>query len=205
MGKLFAPEGTFMECLTKATNLVVINLLWLLCCVPVITVGAATTAMHAMVLQIDDGGAGDMCRGYFRAFRSSFLQAVSVWAGLLLFAVLVLAELFYYIHGPKEGKWVLLLPMVINLFILFTAVYIFPVLAYFQDNLITAIKRAAFLSVAHLPYTICILVISVLPIGFLWLFAGFMKIASYIMLVIGFALCAWMKSWFFKKMFRVQK
>lgn len=205
MGKWLSPEGTFMDCLTKATNLVVINLLWLLCCIPVITVGAATTAMHAMVLRMDDGGAGDMCRGYFRTFREKFLRSTVVWMGMLLFAVVVFAEGFYYVHGPEAGKWILLLPMVVNLFILFTAAYIFPVLAYYQDDLKTAVKRAAFLSVAHLPYTICILMISVLPIAFLWLFAGFMKIASYIMLVIGFAFCAWLKSLFFKKIFQVQK
>lgn len=201
MDKLFAPEGTVMDFLEKATNLVVLNVLWIVSCIPLITVGAATTALYDMIYKIEEGGATHMCKGYFTSFRKNFGRATVIWIGMLFFVVLMVAEVFYYIHGPKNGRLILLLPVCVDTFVVITAVYLFPLLAVFQENIKQTCKRAAFFAVAYLPYTICILAISALPIFFLWLFAGFMKIASYIMLVIGFAFCAWIKTYFFKKLF----
>lgn len=50
--KLFSMDGKFLETFNKITDLVTLNILWLLCCIPIITIGASTSALYQVTLQI---------------------------------------------------------------------------------------------------------------------------------------------------------
>lgn len=202
MGGMFAPEGTAASWLTKFTNLVILNVLWILCCLPVITAGAATTALYSVTLKIVRNSEGYIIRNYFKAFKENFKQATVIWTGVLLFVIVTAAEGIYYAHCPEYGKWILCIPVLMNIFIALTVLYVFPVLAFFDDPVKQIIKNSCFMAVENLPYTLLILGITVLPGVFLWFFSGFMKIASFVLVVIGFSFCAWMKSKCFIHIFK---
>lgn len=194
MGGMFSPEGAFSNWLTKFTNLVILNVLWILCCLPIVTAGAATTALYSVLLKIVQNTEGYIVKDYFKAFQKNFKQATVIWAGILLFAIVIAAEAIYYTHCPGSGKWILCLPVCCNIFIALTALYVFPVLAFFKDPVKRIIKNSFYMAVGNLPYTILILLITLLPAAFLWLFSGFLKIASFVLLVIGFSFCAFLKA-----------
>ena len=52
MMKLFSMDGKLLENFNKITDLITLNLLWLICCLPVITAGASTSALYQVTLQI---------------------------------------------------------------------------------------------------------------------------------------------------------
>lgn len=202
MGGMFSPEGTVWNWLTKFTNLVILNVLWILCCLPVITAGAATTALYSVLLKMAQNTEGYIVKEYFKAFKKNFRQALVIWAGILLFGITIAAEVLYYIHCPGNGKWILYLPVCCNIFILLTVLYVFPVLAFFKDPVKQILKNSFYMAIGNLPQTILILLFTLLPAAFLWLFWGFIKIASFVLLVIGFSLCAFLKA---KCLYRVFK
>lgn len=84
--RIFNAESPLMEGLSKVADLVILNLLVLLCCIPVITAGAALTGMHYVLLKMARDEEGYIVRSYFKSFKENFLQATGMW---LIFLVLL--------------------------------------------------------------------------------------------------------------------
>ena len=83
--KLFNPESRFMEALSTISDLMILNLVTLVCCLPVITIGAALTGMHYVLLKMVRREEGYIVRSYFKSFKENFLQATIIWILFLLF------------------------------------------------------------------------------------------------------------------------
>ena len=67
--KLFSMDGKFLETFNKITDLVTLNILWLLCCIPIITIGASTSALYQVTLQIAENRDSYITKEFFKAFR----------------------------------------------------------------------------------------------------------------------------------------
>ena len=80
--KLFDDDSPLGRFLGRTIDLCVLNLLWLLLCLPVVTAGAATCALHWAIIQMRQERPG-LYRGFFHAFRRDFWQATALWLMLL--------------------------------------------------------------------------------------------------------------------------
>lgn len=89
MKKLLGPDSRLVRYGTTLTSLIELNLLWLLCCLPVVTAGAATTAVYYTMYRILTGEDDAVLRPYFRAFRQNFKQATLLWLPLLVIAAVL--------------------------------------------------------------------------------------------------------------------
>ena len=79
----FTPDSKFMHFCSRLVELTCINLLWMLCCLPVFTIGASTTAMiTALYAYRGDEPCG--AKVFFRAFRQCFGKATVLWLLMLL-------------------------------------------------------------------------------------------------------------------------
>ena len=81
MAGIFHPDSKLMRLMTGITNLVCLNLLWIICCIPIITAGAATTAMYSVLFAYITGQDDAVLKPFFRAFRNNFRQATSSLSG----------------------------------------------------------------------------------------------------------------------------
>ena len=72
---IFEEGSPFQGFLNKVTDLLILNLVTLLLCLPVITAGAALTAMHYVLLKMVRGEEGYIVKSFFRAFKREFRQA----------------------------------------------------------------------------------------------------------------------------------
>lgn len=79
MGKIFRWDSPLMRLMMLITNLVCLNVLWLLCCLPVITAGAATTAMYYVVFQYITKQDDSVLRPFFKAFKENFKTLTPIW------------------------------------------------------------------------------------------------------------------------------
>ena len=82
--KLFSMDGKFLETFNKITDLVTLNILWLLCCIPIITIGASTSALYQVTLQIAENRDSYITKEFFKAFRENFRQATIVWLAVIV-------------------------------------------------------------------------------------------------------------------------
>ena len=92
MRDFFNIESPFMQLLTRVGDLIIVNALYLVCCVPIVTIGAATAALHkvaqAIVYDTDNG----IFKTFFRAFRENFKQATVVWIVELIVLVSLVCD-----------------------------------------------------------------------------------------------------------------
>ena len=90
MKTFFHPDSKAVRFLTVLCNLVILNFLWILTSLPVVTVGASNSAMFAVLFQYLDQGSDAVVKPYFKAFAANFKQSTQVWIHVMLVGVLLL-------------------------------------------------------------------------------------------------------------------
>lgn len=165
MEKVFDLENPFMRALTKLADLLWLNILTLICCIPIITVGAAMTSLHHTCLRMVRDEDGNITRGYFRFFKEQFKQATILWLGMLVVAALVVGD-FYIIALAGDGipNFVRIILWMITGVLACGGVFIFPMQARFVNPIKDTLRNAFFGSLLQLPRTLLMLVITVLPL-----------------------------------------
>lgn len=164
MGKWFDIESPLIQGLNKVADLMWLNFLTLICCIPVITAGAALTSAHYVALKMKRNEEGYISKEFFKAFKMNFKQSTLIWLLVLLFT-LIFAVDFYII---KEGGIALsnvlqVILMAICCLFIFTAIWVFPVQAKFVNTIKGTIKNALALSIIQIPRTLLMLVAYLLP------------------------------------------
>lgn len=165
MGKFFDMDSPVMRFLSRLGDLMILNFLMLFCCIPVVTAGAAFTAMHYVLLKIVRGEEGYLIRGFFKSFRANFKQATLVWLLMLLVAAIYVGDsLIFNYSGLEFPKALVIAVIAVGFLLLMIAVYIFPLLARFENSIKNTFKNATLLAFANLPKTILMLLCYILPL-----------------------------------------
>lgn len=190
MGNLFRPDSPLMRFMMLLTNLVVLNVLWLVSCIPVFTAGAATVAMHTVLIRYITGKDDAVLRPFFRAFKENFRLATILWIPNFLIGAVMAAEIIYLSVGAPGWLKVI---FGILLFIYSAATsYLYPLLARYQNTGKATIFNSFALSIRHLLSSVCVVTLNALP---LVLFVAFPVIFWKTVLVwtlIGFSLLAYL-------------
>lgn len=155
MGR-FRLDSPIMVFLSQAFDLMVLNVLTLLCCLPVLTAGASLTAMHYVLfhkVNHDDVG---VVHAFFRSFRENFRQATLIWLIFLAGIVLLTADIRIHNVQPdsflSQGiRLVFLLPALV-LLLLF--LYVFPILSRFSNTIARTLINAFSAAIVCFPRTI---------------------------------------------------
>ena len=154
MGGLFNYDNPIWRFVGRIWDLFILNLLWVLCSLPIVTFGASTTAMYYCTMKIArDRDSGGVLSMFFHSFKDNLLQSTIIWVIMAFVGGILLFDIrFFSFYSPIENT---VLKMII-----FT--YIFPIQAKFINPIKQTFKLALFMSVKHLIRTIIILAGSVL-------------------------------------------
>ena len=82
--------------LNKATDLILLNLIWILCCLPVFTAGAATVAAYYVSITSIRCGDGYVVKRFFTSFKRNFAQITPVWLGIFLAGFILTVDMLYW-------------------------------------------------------------------------------------------------------------
>lgn len=145
MRQLFTPDNPVMQFITKVTDSVYLNILWFLCCLPVFTVGASTTALFYVTLKMAEDEEGSLTKAFFHSFKENFKQSTVIWL-ILLFAGIILGIDGYVFYHMRYDSILWTLGAAVFLLVLAAYVilllYIFPLLSRF-DNTVKAMFQNA--------------------------------------------------------------
>lgn len=153
---MFRIDNLFFRIVDKVVDAVMLNIFWLICCIPVITIGTSTTAFYYTFHKTIREGRGYVMREFFSCFRREFRQTFPVW---ILFMVLygIFGFDLYITYGmAKEGMQGGRLSIVFLVLLAIVFVwgqYVFPYMARFEDTSRNVLKLTAFIAVANLPRT----------------------------------------------------
>ena len=162
--RIFNIDSPFMRLLSDISDLIVLNLLWLLCCLPVITIGASTSAMYYVAFRFVQHKGGSIRQEFLRAFRQNFKSATILTIIAILF-IAVEGTVFYLLYFLKiPGRSVLLGIQIVQVLLLsLSSVYWFPQVAKFENTTKQYIINSFILMLRNLLKTFLILLLNVLP------------------------------------------
>lgn len=180
----------------RLTNLVVLNLLYLVFCIPIVTIGPATAALHYVTLKYAANEEDRVWAPFIHSFRQNLKQGILV--GLIATAVGVfLAFDLYWIYqmvnaGQAFDKVVLVLVSLACIVYLMMTAYIYPLLARYDNSIKQMFRTAIILAIRHLPATLCMAVISAAPIILLMYTPTTFMVSLTFYFFIGFAAIAFL-------------
>lgn len=188
-----------MQALGKVADLMWLNVLTLICCIPVITAGASLTAMNYMALKIVRNEECYITRGFFKSFKENFKQATVIWLMLLVAIVVVICD--FYVMSLAEFEFGNIMRVAITLvavFVVLETLYVFPVLAKFENTIWGTIKNSFLLSVMQFPKTILMGILYLLPLGML--LVAYQAVP--LVFLFGLSVPAWASAHLYNKIFK---
>lgn len=157
-------EGKILLIVNKFVNLLWLNILTILCCLPVLTAGASITAMYNITLAMVKEEDGYITKSFFKAFKSNFRQATAMWLVILAGALVLLLDVHIIGNYAPQFMNYLLIPMCFVLLVIVALfLYAFPLQAYFHNTIKGTLGNALKLAFVHLPYTVVFLILQAMP------------------------------------------
>ena len=161
---IFNIDSGFNRALTKIADMVLLSFYWLICCLPIVTIGASTTALYyaCMKNHLEEG---TNTRNFFHAFIRDLKQSlvleliVVVVAGFLVVDLYVLPQM----NIPLGGLVQIILTVCAVIGIAMLS-YLFPLLARFEATMIQRFQNAIFMSLMNFQYTLLIVAVNCVPL-----------------------------------------
>lgn len=165
MSNLFSTDSPLWRALSKVADLIWLNILFVVCCIPVFTVGAALSAMYSVTLKMCVNEEGAISQDFFKAFRENFKQATILWLIMLGIGLFLIAD---FLMVPVLGGtvydvafWIL---CVIGILYIMVFGFLFPLQSKFENTIKRTLMNALFLSIRHLlPTTIVVTLLTAVP------------------------------------------
>lgn len=203
MGRFFSMDNKFFTFMNKVADLCILNIICLVCCIPIVTAGASITAMYYVTLKMVRNEEAYIVRSFFKSFKDNFKQATII--NLIMIAVGAVLYLDLNVSKNMPGSagqifHVIFMAFVIIYYVLF--LYVYPILARFYNTIRNTIKNALFMAIRHLPYTVVMVLIGLCPLLLLFIDSYQIQSTLFVLfLVMGFGVIAYCNSFFLVKIF----
>lgn len=164
MSKIISSDSPIITALSKLTDIMFLNIMWLVGCLPIVTVGASTTALYRSVRKYKEYGY--FPKGTFwHAYRENFKQATILSFAVLVALGFVTIDLYVVLFSTMDAGLLNILIFAILALAVTTFVgYVFPLQAHFENKVIQTLKNAWLISIIHLPMSVVIAIINFFPV-----------------------------------------
>ena len=201
---IFSPDGKAWKTFSRIEDMVVLNVLLVLCCLPVITAGASITAFYTVLFRMARKEEGYVAGNFRKAFRENFRQATILWLILVGAFCLFAVDLRICSLLPGSLASGLKILFLVFLFVVLCMMsYAFPLTAYFSNTVPGLLKTSFWMSMGHLPLTISVLVFEILPLAVCYWFPELTgRLVVPLMLLIGFSFLGMACAGIFRHIFK---
>ncbi|MBO0603490.1 YesL family protein [Sporosarcina sp. E16_3] len=202
MKNLFEMEGPIFRFSSRIGQLMVLNGIFILFSLPIITIGASSTALYSVTLKMVRNEDEGVYNGFIQAFKKNLKQSTLIWIVLLAAGFILLLD-YNYLQSYK-GK---LISLVIVSLLLFTCVYLllliltFPYAARFDNTVRKTAVNVLKIAIVNPFQTIPVLIYSIVPILLMLLSPQFFILVLYISIFFGFSLIAYMNSFILRRIY----
>ena len=196
MEGFFDPNGKLMDLLWKPIHIMFLNLLWVLFSLPIVTIGASTTALYSVLIKMRNDKEGKVFQDFWNAFKQNFRQATIIWVIIVLAGVVFMTDVVYFLNmGGSFGLFAAMLFVGLDAALLVMSIYVFPIQAVFDNPIAKTMKTALLLPPRHLGWTILLLALTLLTAVAVFLY--WPLICWFV-----FGLAAFLNAWIFDKIFQ---
>ena len=187
MDNLFEYDNKFFEVLGKITDIIILNLLCIISCLPIITIGASVTATYFVALQMVRNEETYIIREFIKRFKENFIFSTKVWSIILIIGLVLSFD--FYISRLILNEYMRItlqfILTIVSIIFIFLFTYVFPILAKFENSIKNTIINSILISIQNLPYTIIMVIVNLIPIIFTMVFPSSWGYILFFFVVIG--------------------
>ena len=157
--RIFSIDGIYARTMNFLWNLIVLSVLWVVCCIPVLTAGAATQAAYYTAAKVLRHKTGKLVQEFFSAFRRNFKQATCFTLCYALALAVLIIDCVYLYSNEAVPLPVLYLFYFMLLMVVANGTYLFPCISRFEMKAFPAFRMAVILSLRHVGKTFLLLLL----------------------------------------------
>lgn len=203
MGDLLRYDNKFFEVLGKVTDVVILNLLCIVACIPIITIGASITATYSVAMQMVKDKELYIVKEFIKRFKNNFKTSTIAWTVMSIIGGVLLFDLYIsrLVLNELISKILQLVFTMISIIYIFTLTYVFPMISKFENTIKNTIINSTLISIQNLPYTLMMVVLNLSPLLLINLLSSYWGHIIFFYTVIGFGIITYINSIFFEKIF----
>ena len=153
MRGLFVIDGNIYKYMLKLYEVMVLNLLFIIASLPIVTIGAALTALYDVTLRMQVGTEKEMTVSFVKSFRKNGMQATKIWLTFLSFMAIACL-----VTSLVNGHPVVLFPLLcLSVLMVGTLPYTFSLVATFENKTCIMMRNGLMLAIQHVPHMLIML------------------------------------------------
>ncbi len=198
MGNIFNLDSKFMQVMSKFADLMILNILTLICCIPIITIGASLTAMHNVLLKIYRDEESYVMKHFFKSFKENLKQSTLIMLIYTVLAIFLIID-FMLLRGdavnmPQFIRYILYIVTILTL-ISYSWVYVLQ--SRYENKIRVTIRNSFVVGLSKIFYTIMMLLFDILPLLVLYYFESLLPA----IILLGFTIPGFLKTILYSKVF----
>ncbi len=164
MKSFFGPESPLYRFMQTMTDLLVVNILWLLCSLPIITLGGATIAAYDVTMSMLRNREGHVGRQFLQSFKMNFKNGIPF--GLCMLICLYIVWLNFSLFEQLPGNPIILLICgIVGAFVMVLMfLYAFPLQARYENTFFRTLKNSVDIATRYFVRTLTLLIVLALEI-----------------------------------------
>ena len=192
-------NSPIFDFLNTTANFIALNFVFLITCIPMITIGPALAALYQVMLRESRGENGYLVRKYLKHFREMFVQGtVTFLIYMVLLFVLTFSIAFWCQMQSTVSTIISVVLILLTIITVSSMLYAFPLMARFSNTIKQNIKNAYILSLSNTTFSLCLLGFHIAIVCLLYVIPA-MKV---LMLLIGFSFFTYCFSFAYTKLFK---
>lgn len=201
MVRIFNYENRFFQSLSKISDLITLNLIFIISAIPVVTIGASLTSLYYVAMKLEKGESDGVVKEFIYKFKLEFKMSTIIW--LILLSIGIVLGVDFYIFSKISNDLIrdifLILLTIGSMILMFLFVYVFPFISKFENNIKNTIVNSLLISIQNLPYTLLICIITLMPILSFILFSNYWGQIIFFNTVMSFSIVSYINSVFLNK------
>ncbi len=204
MNFLFSPDGIVLTVLNKALSVILLGIIWLIFCIPIVTIGASTTAFYSVLFKLSKGKEGYIFTQFFEAFKRDFKQSTIVFLINSFIFILLYLDLFVclnFFNGTVQMISFAVLSIIA--FIYYTmSCYLYPVISKFKNTNKHLFTNSFKLAFSNIIFSINIIFFSILHMITFYFLRNSFFITTLFYTFLVYVVCAYIKAVLFSNRFK---
>lgn len=171
MSGFFNADNKLWSAVNSAVDAILLNIMWLFTCIPIFTIGAATTAFYYTTHKVIRNQRSGIWKEYWTAFKGNFKQATKTWLIFLAIFAVFYFDISICIEYLKAGEKIGIMAYFfygLLAVVLIWFMYVFAYMARFEDTIKTTLKNAAIMAFTNPVYSLIVLVLMAVTLYVCW-------------------------------------
>lgn len=152
-------NSPFFRLITNIGNLILVSILWIIGCIPIVTIGASTAALYYICVKVIRHGRGYLFSSFLQSYRSNLKQGIVVTLLGILISFVLYMDFRYITALDAAPQYLVAIYQICMTFFASLLIYLVATMSRFSVSFFQLLKLSVFMMIRHFYYTIVMLVL----------------------------------------------